>query len=388
MSFRLLIAACCCLSFSSALTVGKSAATPDEERQVVQRLRSKIATALKAGALKGSYILDEEAHRVDTDGARLLSSNVTINQTDLAAFVSEYKDFVGHLVQRGEVVQQSVADTGSHVTYTAEQLKGAEQLLPNLESRVKTVLAHLQKSEKAMEGDGKAIVDGLEHALSSSDEMLRTRGEAAAVERVMVLHSALGASQDFLAQETKVMDQRQEQLRSEIEQQQVWLLYKMLEQRKKLPMKAQAALLKRRQFAKFQYAQTLLKSHKDKEPLCSQLEAMLPEKLHQQLLQKLHPEGGATDHLAAAGSEGRVHLVTSNMKNMVKSMEQQLTSSRDKLKQVIAAKTVSAQETEQAQKIIAAIDNTLQTVHGSTDLKVQLDAMYAMQGKLATMMGR
>jgi len=69
-------------------------------------------------------------------------------------------------------------------------------------------------------------------------------------------------------------------------------------------------------------------------------------------------------------------------------MEQQLTSSRDKLKQVIAAKTVSAQETEQAQKIIAAIDNTLQTVHGSTDLKVQLDAMYAMQGKLASEMGR
>merc|ERR1719235_610330 len=130
------------------------------------------------------------------------------------------------------------------------------------------------------------------------------------------------------------------------------MLYKMLQQRQKLPMRSQLAILKRHQFAKCSYAKQLLKNHKEKgPPLFKQLEDMLP----QNLAQKTAPKAGNATfgHLAVAGSEGRVRIVSSEMKNTVKKMMSQLSEARGKLHHMLSSSSLSAAESAQARKMVA-----------------------------------
>merc|ERR1719183_2997850 len=82
-----------------------------------------------------------------------------------------------------------------------------------------------------------------------------------AFERAVALHNSLQLAHDFLAKRSQDLTADRERLTGEIEEQQAYILYMMLRQRRKLPLKAQMALLRCHQFKDFTYAQRLLKVH-------------------------------------------------------------------------------------------------------------------------------
>jgi len=176
-------------------------------------------------------------------------------------------------------------------------------------------------------------------------------------------------------------------MRTEITAQRADELFRLLKQRRNLPMATQVAVLRRKEFANDANAQALLRAGRTDKPLYEQLQAMLPTVA-------AHPASADTsaarkDHLAAAGSEGRVHIVSSRMKNAVQTMAANLRRARQELAAIAAEGSAggrAAAEVAQARDIVAGLDHVLSEVGGTSDLQRQLDAMDEMERKLKTWM--
>eukprot|EP00929_Paragymnodinium_shiwhaense_P006588 TRINITY_DN11028_c0_g1_i2.p1 TRINITY_DN11028_c0_g1~~TRINITY_DN11028_c0_g1_i2.p1 ORF type:complete len:207 (-),score=62.36 TRINITY_DN11028_c0_g1_i2:11-631(-) len=197
----------------------------------------------------------------------------------------------------------------------------------------------------------------------------------------MTLHNALGAAQDYLTQRSQSIEKTQQRLQLEIEAKEVGILRTMLWQRRHLPLRTQLAVLRRPVFANSTFAKRLLEKHTDGQSLVEQLEALLPDALKASASKPAE----STDRLAAAGSSGRVHVVSSGLSSMVKSMEKTLETSRDKLRSAMkgsSAADLSPEAKTELTKLVGAIDGTLQQAHATKDLKTRLDALYAMQEQL------
>jgi len=256
--------------------------------------------------------------------------------------------------------------------------------VPILELKLQKVLSHIKADSHGLNEKEDAsrtkVITTLEDALATPKQT------QPAIERAVELHKAMEAAHDFEAQRTEDLDAEEKQLSVEIDEANVKILFGMLKQRAKLPMKSQLSILKRHQFANCSYAHQLLKEHKNNGgPLFKQLQAMLPA-----TLAKLGNEdpSAKNGHLAAAGSDGRVSVVSSRLKNSVKMMMQQLTGARDRLAQMAQGSTVEGSnmttaERKQAKEIIAGLDEQLKKASKTNDLKTQLEIMDAVQGKLA-----
>lgn len=256
--------------------------------------------------------------------------------------------------------------------------RSVDDFLRGLEANCKRVLGHL-RADGSLKGEESKQRDRVAGLL---DGALKTQGGP--FQHAMALHKALWAAQGFLLKRTKELTVEHTRLSDEVEDQQARILYAMLKQRRRLPMQSQVVLLKRKQFADCAYAQQLLKRHQDGAPLYQQLEALLPQSLAQEL-------GGhapkVKDHLAAGGSEGRVHIVSSRLKNDVKTMEGELRHAHDKIAQLLAAGVVkSEEERKQAQSVMAGLEDVLHKASGTNDLKRQLDIMDEAQVRLARWM--
>lgn len=252
-----------------------------------------------------------------------------------------------------------------------------KKLLPDLEAKVQKVLEHMKADKGKQSPAHDAVVATMEHALAS------VAGQNA-FQRAVALHNSLKSAHDFLATRTQELAADRARLTGEIEEQQAYILFMMLKQRRKLPMKAQLALLKRHQFKDCSYALKLLKSHAAAQPLDTQLLAMLPKPLAEKL--RLKGAHGPAGSLAAAGSDGRVQIVSSRMKNAVQVMADELTKAEAQLKQLVSGNSVTSTEKQQAKEIIVGLEAVLKKVSSTHDLKSQMDAMDEMQNKLKTWM--
>uniref|UniRef100_A0A7S4PZR8 Uncharacterized protein n=1 Tax=Alexandrium monilatum TaxID=311494 RepID=A0A7S4PZR8_9DINO len=256
--------------------------------------------------------------------------------------------------------------------------RSVEDFIHGLEANVRRVLGHL-RADRSLSGEEARQRDRVAGLL---DGALASQGGVFL--HAMALHQALWAAQGFLLRRTKELTQQHTHLSDEVEEQQAHILYAMLKQRRRLPMSSQVALLRREQFANSPYAQQLLKRHLAAKPLYRQLESLLPAPLAHELMGQ---QPRAAEHLAAGGSEGRVHIVSSRLKNDVKKMEGELRHSRDLISQLLAQGSVQSEaERKQAKGALADLDGVLRKVGGTNDLKVQLEAMYEVQGKMAKWM--
>jgi len=316
-----------------------------------------------------------EAHRVDDDAAHALSGGAA-DEASLKKVLAEFQEFQQHLTGRSdELRHEAVHIAASHLP--AGALEKADKMLPGLQGKVESLLKHM-KAEKGPESPAHAeLMATMEHALA------KVAGQNS-FERAVALHNSLKAAHDFLEVRTQALTADRKKLDAEIQEQQAYILFTMLRQRKKLPMKAQMALLRRHQFKDCGYAQTLLKAHGASQSLADQLLAMLPKALAQKLAAK--DKVGPAGSLAAAGSNGRVQVVSSRMKNMVQTLAQGLTQAKGQLEQLVKGNSVSPTEKSQAKEIITGLEDVLKKVSSTKDLKSQMDAMDEMQNKLKTWM--
>uniref|UniRef100_A0A7S1MIV9 Uncharacterized protein n=1 Tax=Alexandrium catenella TaxID=2925 RepID=A0A7S1MIV9_ALECA len=252
-----------------------------------------------------------------------------------------------------------------------------DDFLQGLEASARRVLGHL-KADHSLAGEEEHQRD---HVVGLLDGALA--GKGGPFQHAMALHRALWAAQGLLLRRTKELTKEHVRLTDEVEDQQARIIYAMLKQRRRLPMKSQVVLLKRPQFANSTYALQLLKRHTDGVPLYQQLEALLPQELARELA---GPRPKLQEHLAAAGSEGRVHVVSSRLKNDVKKMAGELRQGRDKISELLAGGSVAKEERKQAERVLAELDGVLHKAGATNDLKVQLDAMYEAQEGLGKWM--
>lgn len=255
----------------------------------------------------------------------------------------------------------------------------AAQLVATLEPKVRKVLAHIKADKGLSPEEAKerpALVEHLEKALSSPGA-----ASTGVLSRAMALHEALAASHEFVARRADDLQKERTKLDADIQVEEAKILFAMLRQRRSLPMKAQLAILRRKQFANFAYAQQLLKAHHADTPLYSQFLALLPSSLEQQVVpqKEMH-----ADKFAAAGSRGSIHVVSSQMTNAVKKMVNKLSETRDRLE--IVAKNGSATEKQQASRIVVGLDSTLSQVHATADLTKQLDIMHEAEKNMTLWM--
>jgi hypothetical protein len=337
----------------------------------VRQVRTKLAKVLEhASALPSD--LTAEARHVDADAAVALRGS---KKADLEKVLSEFTAFTGHLTGKSDDLRRQAPAQ----QLPAEALKKAAALLPGLEGKVKKVLGHL-KAEKAQSSAEATLIATMEHALAVPEHA------QSSFERAVTLHKALESASVFLAKRTQELAADRLRLTQQIEEQQAYILYMMLRQRRKLPVKAQVALLRRHQFKDCGYAKRLLKAHSEKQPLDTQLLAMLPKPLAEKLARKDH--GSVASHLAAAGSDGRVQIVSSRLKNAVQSMAAELAQAQAQLEQIAhgSSKDVSPAEKKQAEAILKDLKEVLKKVTSSHDLRAQMAAMDEVQNKIKTWM--
>jgi len=361
-----------------SLTAGAPTASPAKVVEAaaapkVRQLRAGLAKVLThSAALPAAITL--EARHVDDDARQALSG--AADEASLEKVLVEFASFQAHLQGRSsELKQEGFHAAASHLP--AGALERAQKMLPDLQGKVGTLLKHM-KAQKSSESPAHAeLIATLEHAL------MNVQGQNA-FERAVVLHNALKSAHDFLVVQSQELADDRTRLDGELQEQQANILYMMLRQRRKLPIKAQLALLKRHQFKDCVYAQRLLKDHGASEPLAAQLLAMLPAPLAKKLAAK--DVQGPAGNLAAAGSNGRVQIVSSHMKNVVQTMAAGLTKAKGQLEQMIQGNSVSATEKAQAKEIAAGLEDVLKKVSSTKDLKTKMDAMDEMQKKLMTWM--
>lgn len=310
---------------------GEAASAPK-----VRQLRARLDKVLEhASALAPA--LAAEAQHVADDAVRSLRGAGAADEAGLEKVLAEFAVFSSHLSGRSDELRKEGPERSAHA----------------------------------------ALVTAMAHALAT------VPGQNA-FDRAVVLHNGLKLAHDFLEKRTQDLAADRERLSGEIEEQQAYILFMMLRQRRKLPVKAQMALLRRHQFKDFQYAQKLLKAHSSSQPLDTQLMALLPKALADKLAEKTAQ--GPAGNLAAAGSNGRVQIVSSRMKNTVQMMAAELTKAKTQLEQIVKGNSVSADEKKQATEILGGLEGILKKVSSTHDLKSQLDAMDEMQNKLKTWM--
>eukprot|EP00747_Dinoflagellata_sp_TGD_P165217 gnl/TRDRNA2_/TRDRNA2_186214_c0_seq1.p1 gnl/TRDRNA2_/TRDRNA2_186214_c0~~gnl/TRDRNA2_/TRDRNA2_186214_c0_seq1.p1 ORF type:complete len:394 (+),score=133.25 gnl/TRDRNA2_/TRDRNA2_186214_c0_seq1:63-1244(+) len=384
------IAALALVAVLSLGTVDADVASPEVSAAQVRRLRTTLAKVMHTKGLTGSLMT--EAEEVDQDAAHALDAK-SGGQAAFKKVMAEYAHFISDVTGRGaslrhanEVAAAPKAE-GSTANLSPEMVAHAAEIAKQLEVKVTRILGHIKSdtgltaAEEAQRGP---LVARLQKALekdSSKD------GDVAVVERTVRLHEALSAAHDFVAERQKDLAAQKDKLAGEIDGMQAKILYMMLKPRKKLPLQSQFAMLHRKQFVNNTYAQRLLKTQKDKHdtrPLAQRMLSMLPE----QLQHELNPPPKPRDRLAAGGSEGRVHVISSRMVNTVRKMMADLTSSRDKIAQLMNSKEAKISEVERkkAGEILKGIDEVLARAKKTKDLKTQLEAMDEMQKRLRSWM--
>lgn len=339
------------------------------ELKKVQKLRTSLAKVAEHGSLPAA--LTSEARAVAADAAKAVESKPT-NGSALDSVLQEYKHFVADLMN----ARTTLANTPIAAPTVSESRLNA--LVPVLEGKVRKVLGHIEKDSKGLnstqESTRQSAIHALTHALAEQNVTEKAK-------YALDLHAALATARDFEVMRTAALDKEQVVLQGEIDAAQVHILYMMLQQRRKLPIRGQLAILKRHQFKTCSWAQKLLKEYKDgkaAKPLFEQLEDMLPQKLKQSKLAS-KASGG---HLEAAGSDGRVHIVSSALKNSVQKMLGQLDQARNKLSQIAGGHQGSAVEAKRAKEILPVMDALLAKARSTKDLKLQLETMDEVQKKL------
>jgi len=364
----------------AAVTSSALAAQPATVAPEVRRLRSRLSKVLsKPEALPAEVAA--EARHLDADAAGALSAGTAEKLNEVLA---EYKTFLVHLSSRQAKLRHVAAESPADA---------ATDFVSNLEAKVKQLLTHIEADASGLTAaeasERTLLITELRNALQAGNNRNSTgiNATTALVKRAEGLHKSLAAAHNYLLRRSKTLTTEQGRLEDEINEGQAKILYMMLRQRRKLPMRSQVAILRRHQFSKCRFAQKLIRSHKDNTPLYAQLEALLPSKLAAQIVDK---DGQAAKvRLAAAGSDGRVLIVSSRMKNAVKNMAAQLTKARDRLKAIAsgsAGERVSAGERQQATHILVGLDEMLKKVNGTADLKTQLDTLDLIESKLKSWM--
>lgn len=378
----------CCLGLllahgAASLVVTPAAAT--DKALPVQALRAKMAKLLKMPGLPTTLV--SEARAVDADAAE--------GGASAAKAQEEFKAFAAHLIayekqvrEASEQAAAAAAKSSTPAPAAADDVAAhAAELEPVLEARVRRVLAHI-KADTGLsakdDADRKQAAEGLEASLASlaSDTMLG---------RVLSMHDALDNCHGYLVRRAARLGEEQAALTADIEKGETTMLYRMLRQRRTLPMQSQVALLKRPQWANCTYAQQLIKSHGDDKPLYSQLEAMLPAPLAMAAKATIHSVNvqGSGDRLAAHGSGGQVHIISSRLKNAVQEMAQRLEQGRERLAEVAngaGGAGVSKHEREQVKSILGKLDPMLARVNGTHDLSSQLAVLDEVSGNLSIWM--
>lgn len=362
------------------LAVAASARRPQpSDLEKVQKLRLALAKVADQPVLSGP--LRAEARAVAASADRALRGRR--DPAALTEVVGEYRKFLGDLAHREVELKQTVDASVVH-NASAGATSQAASFARTLAAKVRKTLAHiLAEGTKGMSGEEVRERASVVAELNAS--LVADAGSnASAVSRALKLHGALEDAHGYFSNRTAALTRQEAQLSHDIQKGQAWILYNMLKQRKSLPMGAQLAILKRRQFKKFAYAQALLKNHSKSTPLFEQLARELPRDLAPQA-----PKKGAAEHLAAAGSDGRVQIVSSRLKGRVKAMMQYLASSRDKLRRLAEAKlntTATAKdraEQKEAKVAVADLDKILAKANKTADLKTQLEAMFEVQKEMA-----
>lgn len=358
----------------------------------VKKLKPVMQQVLGQTDLSAS--LRAEASKVAADVDRALRGRPEVST--LMSVNEEYKQFMNDAVQeelsggkKEAAPEASGDDAAPEADETEEASPGeAKMVEADMEDKVRSTIERLEKQgDKGMNtteiADRDALLKQLKGALAGPDAALVAKvnssgvSDSSAAAHALAMHDAMEAAQDFFLRRTEALMNQEEQLKSEINHASTHVLYEMLKQRKKLPMKSQLAILKRKQFKDCPYAAQLLKTHSSSLPLYEQLEKLVPKDMVEPAEKKVD-----AGHLAAAGSDGRVLVVSSALKSRVKGMVAFLKNSRDKLAKV-AAGSVGA-ERKQAREIVASMDQVLSKANSTTDLKSQLEVMDEMQAKIVS----
>jgi hypothetical protein len=359
----------CLLSFVSLAAVSASRTSPTEK---VRSLRNALLGVAKTNGL--SKELATEAKNVAADATHALDSKA--DQAALLKVIDEYKHFMGDLMHRQEALSkqsdvQSTDDVSAHLG----------RLVPLLEGKVRKLLAHIQK-DSSVANQTEATVRA---SLIKDCESALTKKYSSMAEHALTLDKVLKSAHNYMVERVADFGKVQEKLSAEITEGEVKILYEMLKQRHKLPIRSQLAILKRRQFKNCSYAKELLKSHKDKgEPLYQQLKSMLPTALAEKIAPKAATE--AEEHLAAAGSDGKVFVLSSNLKNGVKKTMDHLVGASKQLQLLLSVKdgknSLDASERAKTQKMVADIDDVVSRVSKTHDLKAQIEMTDDMESKM------
>lgn len=370
----------CCLGLllahgAASLVVTPAAAT--DKAQPVQALRAKMAKLLKMPGLPETLV--KEARAVDADAAK--------GGTSAAKAQEEFKAFAAHLIAYEKQVKEAAAKAAGAAKPAApvdDVEAHAKAIAPELEAKVRRVLSHIMADTglSAKDDADRKQVAGVLEASLAPDTVLG---------RVLRMHDALASTHDYLLRRTQRLSEEQARLSADLEKGETTMLYRMLRQRRTLPMISQVALLKRPQWANCTYAQQLMKSHREDTPLYSQLEAMLPAPLAMAAKATVHSVNvkGSGDRLAAHGSGGQVHIISSRLKNAVQEMALRLKQGRERLAEVAngaGGKAVSEHERQQVRSILGKLDPMLAKVNSTHDLSTQLAVLDEVSGNLSTWM--
>lgn len=365
----------------TALAVTCNGIAPEQKAQPaagvpeVRRLRLRLSKVLqKADALPAALVA--EAKKLDTDAESALHAGT---KDKLNTVLAEYKHFMADVMGLQAKIQ--------HESESGDGNDEVSAFVSTLEGKVETIFSHIEKDSTGLNATESEERQHLMIRMTNALAGKKSSDPESMLKRAQELHACLVASHDYLEARSKKLVIEQAKLTDEINAAQAKIMYMMLRQRRKLPMKSQLAILKRHQFKGCRYAEMLLHSHNNSTPLFKQLEAVLPQKLAQ-LLAKKEAKSEKKFDMAAAGSNGRVLIVSSRMKNSVKHMAGMLTAARDQLRALASANStkVSDKERKQAQHILVGLDDMLGRVNKTKDLKTQLDTMDEIAGKLQTWM--
>jgi len=304
------------------------------ERRGSPELTSKVEaldTKLEELEKSGSSAVAGEAKKLHTEAEEALKDNSTSRDEGLKHVLAGTKELGETLVAR-------------------QQELGKEEEIDRLK-------AHAERLEKSVDAKTRAE---LEAAVTSGDaDSLRT---------------AMTDSVANLKDKIDNLNKEQAGLASEIETANVQSLLRLLRERKSLPLKTQMAVLKRDDYAHLDVAQELLNSTDTNTSLFDQLVKLKPEAEVPE--EDIH-------HTKGAHSESRrVFVVSSKLKNAVKTLRAGLEKVRTQLQAAVESKEGDAAAVEQGKSILKALDGAFKTVDSTTDLKTQLDALDSFQEKL------
>jgi len=349
--------------------------------QQVQKLRTKLARVLHTPGLPSD--LKAEALHVDADAANAVTDNA--NATKASNAVLEYQTFLRHVMNYQKHLKFASGTALSH-PHSQESKTGANgsnglvfHMEATLESRVKKLLLHLRADQSPSASDVREkLISRLQTSLEESTSDSSGNKSTAALNHVISMHEALSAAEPYLTNQTKKLSAEQANLAKQLEREQARMLYVMLKQRRTLPLKTQLAMLHRHQFANNKFAQRLLRTHKDRVPLCNQLLALLPPALLKEVTDKPTSKMG---HLVAAGSGGRVHIIDSRVKNEVNAMLHVLVKGKTAIAELLkkSPDSMNKDQQQQAKHVMEGLDKILSTANGTHDLAEELDGMYAAQ---------